>query len=65
MLRKLLPMQRMERRNCQRKNSISLRRRSKKLMQKMLPRKEVLEIREELRKVVLVVKLKGLLPRLI
>lgn len=64
MLRKLLPMQRMERRNCQRKNSISLRRRSKKLMQKMLPRKEVLEIRE-LRKVVLAVKLKELLPLLI
>ena len=61
----LLPMQRMERRNCQRKNSISLRRRSKRLMQKMLPRKEVLEIREELRKVVLAVKLKELLPLLI
>ena len=65
MLRKLLPMQRMERRNCQRKNSISLRRRSKKLMRKMLPRMVVLQIREELRKVVLLVKLKGLLPRLI
>lgn len=64
MLRKLLLMQRMERRNCRRKNSISLRRRSKKLMQKMLPRKEVLEIRE-LRKVVLAVKLKELLPLLI
>lgn len=65
MLRKLLPMQRMERRNCQRKNSISLRRRSKKLMRKMLPKMVLLQIREELRKVVLVVKLKGLLPRLI
>ena len=65
MLRMLLLMQRMERRNCRRKNSISLRRRSKKLMQKMLPRKEVLEIREELRKVVLAVKLKELLPLLI
>lgn len=65
MLRKLLPMQRMERRNCQRKNSISLRRRSKKLMRKMLPKMVLLQIREELRKEVQVVKLKGLLPRLI
>lgn len=65
MLRKLLPMQRMERRNCQRKNSISLRRRSKKLMRKMLPKMVLLQIREELRKVVLAVKLKELLPLLI